>query len=137
MGKDPHEGAAGKGRNGTGKRFSEGFFGFVDIDLTEADRLELEQWAFPGQVDIEKFLEALCEDGYKFSLAPDVEHHSYVATATGRGPQNVNKGWALSARGPNPLAAIAVLWYKVDVKAHWGPWVGENADGSHQLPLFR
>jgi len=127
----------GKARKGTGKRFSDDFLGFMDITLTDSDRGELEAFMQPGQVDLEGFLDTVLEDGYKLSVAGDYEHHSCIATLTGRSAQCENKGYALSGRGPNAHDALIVLWYKHTVKAHWGAWAGEADSVSGQLPLWR
>lgn len=131
------ESIKGKARNGTGKRFTEEFLGFVDVPLVERDRAELEVWAAPGQVNIGDFLANLTEAGYKFSLSADVPHNSYIATATGKADSCENKGYALSGRGPSALGAIVVLWYKVDVLCHWGSWIEQGTLGDTQLPLWR
>ena len=126
----------GKARSGTGKRYSPDFLGFVDIALSDSDRADLAGFMSPGQVDIEKFLETVLEDGYKFSLAADYEHAACIATITGRSETCDNKGYALSARGPSPLEAIVVLWYKHSVKSNWGPWAQPDAEGVRQIPLW-
>lgn len=128
---------AGKQRAGTGKRFTDSFLGFVDIDLTERDRSELEVWTVPGQVDLEAFLVQIVQDGYKFSLSGDFEHSSIVATLTGKAATCENKGFALSGRGPDAHGAMVVLWYKHTILANWGPWADEGVVPSAQLPLWR
>lgn len=127
----------GRERKGTGKRYSDSFLGFVDIDLNEKDKEELGVHTQPGQVDISEFILQMVADGYKVSVVADTEHSFAVATATGKSATCENKGYALSGRGPDALSAIVVLWYKVAVKANWGPWVQPGADGSQQLPLWR
>jgi hypothetical protein len=127
----------GKARNGTGKRYSEGFLGFVDIPLSTHDKEQLETWTVPGQVEIDVFLETVANEGYKFSLVTDFEHSSSIATVTGKADACVNKGYALSARGPDPLSAIVVLWYKMSQIAEWREWVKPGADGPKQLDMFR
>jgi len=127
----------GKARNGTGKRYSEGFLGFVDIPLSEHDKLAIQGWLTEGRLDIGSFVCQLAEYGYKFSLVTDFEHSSSIATATGKGEGNANLGYALSARGPSPEAAILVLWYKVCQLCDWGAWLEKGVAAGQQLELFR
>jgi len=127
----------GKQRTGTGKRYTDNFLGFVDIDLSERDRSELEVFVTPGQVDIEAFLVQIIEDGYKFSLSGDFEHNSLIATMTGKAEGCENKGFALSGRGPDAHSAMIVLWYKHTVLANWGKWTDQAAEPGAQLPLWR
>ena len=126
-----------KPRKVTGKRCSDGFLGFVDINLTDRDREELEAFNAPGAVDLEAFMLAVIEDGYKLSVVADPEHNSVIATMTGRHQHCPNKGYALSARGPNAHGALVALWYKQDTIAHWGLWADEaDAVPDGQLPLW-
>jgi hypothetical protein len=127
----------GKQRTGTGKRYTDNFLGFVDIELSAKDREDLEALVFPGQVDLVAFLVQVIEDGYKFSLSGDVEHSSSIATLTGKAAACENKGYALSGRGPDPHGAMVVLWYKHTVLANWGKWTEEGTVADNQLPLWR
>lgn len=127
----------GKERKGTGKRYTDGFLGFVDIPLSEHDKEALMGWTSEGAVNVADFLVTLMDEGYKFSLSMDVEHHSAIATATGKGDVCPNKGYALSARGPDALAAIVVLWYKLAQLSEWGAWTTDNGNGSRQMDMFR
>lgn len=117
----------GKPRKGTEKQFGSDWKGFVDIDLTPEDREECSVIAQSEKFNVLQFMEDLAEGGYKFSLAGDVEHNSYIATATGRGRDNENAGYALSGRGPSAMGAMAVLYYKIAVLCAWGSWL-EKAD---------
>lgn len=136
--KDAGDRRAGKTRANTGKRYSDDFLGFVDIDLTDGDREALEAWFQPNAVDVWAFLEDAVNDGYKFSLVVDLEHSSSIATLTGKGAGCENLGYALSGRGPNPLEATVVLWYKHAVLAHHGSWVDQGSTpDQRQLPLWR
>lgn len=127
----------GKPRNGTGKRYSEGFLGFVDIPLSEHDKLAIQGWVEDGKLDVSSFVCQLAEYGYKFSLVTDFEHSSSIATATGKHETNPNNGYALSARGPNPFAAIVVLWYKISQLCDWEAWTAKGETASQQLSMFR
>jgi len=127
----------GKARNGTGKRYSEGFLGFVDLTLSEHDKVVLADYVADRSVDVGAFICSLAEQGYKFSLVTDFEHSSSIATATGKNESCPNNGYALSARGPDPAAAVIVLWYKVVHLADWEGWIEHGGDSPQQLSLFR
>jgi hypothetical protein len=126
----------GKPREGTGKRYSDGFLGFVDIPLNDAAKAELDGFSKGNVVEVLGFVVALADEGYKFSLVCDVEHSSYIATCTGKNVSNGNKGYALSARGPSAHQAMLALWYKVEVICKWGDWVRSGAVADGQLPIW-
>jgi len=127
----------GKPRKNTKSPYGDGFQGFVDIPLSDADKTEVEVWAQPGQVDVDAFLIQVVDDGYKFSLVADPEHNSCIATLTGRHEGCENKGYALSARGPDALGAMVALWYKHATLAHWGAWTEQGKVADRQLPLWQ
>lgn len=127
----------GKKVDGTGKRFTDAFSGFVNIDLTEEDRLKIAQAIEEGACDVLEFLKAVLDDGYKFSVSGDPAHYSFIATLTGKAEGCENKGYALSGRGPGAHEAVVCLWYKHAVLAHWGPWTEQGRTNDGQLPLFR
>jgi len=126
----------GRSRKGTGGKGQDGFLGFVTVELTDSDRLSISEAIDTGLVNPLEFVFEAMEDGYKFSLSNDKKHNCVIATLTGREDGCENKGYAMSARGPNPLGAIAALWYKHAVKAHYGPWVAEGTVPDAQLRMF-
>lgn len=126
----------GKTRKGFGKQGGGDFKGYVDIHLSATDKEEVQELAAGDTVDLVAFIEALSEDGYKFSLAADFEHSVCIATAIGKAKTNENFGYALSGRGPTPRDAIVVLWYKVAQMTNWGTWLAEGGEDSTQLPLW-
>lgn len=127
----------GKRRPNTKSPYSDKFLGFVDIYVTDADREALTVYMQPGQVDLEGFIQTVLEDGYKLTVAGDYEHSCVVTTLTGRSDTCENKGYAMSARGPDAHSALVVLWYKHTVTAHWGKWTDESDVDPAQLPLWR
>jgi len=127
----------GKKVSGTGRRYDDSFLGFINIPLSDDDREQLHAYALETTLDVMQFLSEVMETGYKFSLALDGEHSSYIATLTGKAPACENLGYALSGRGPDAYGAVLVLWFKHAVKAHGGQWAAEAAPENHQLPLWR
>lgn len=125
-----------KKRKGTEKRFGSDFQGFIDIPLSKDDTLQVQGHAENRTLDVGEFLEALMEEGYKFSLALDAKHSAYIATATGKNDGCKNIGYALSGRGPSTYGAIVCLWFKMAEMANWGVWTIVGSQTSNQLPLF-
>ncbi len=126
----------GKPRKGTQSKGSDGFKGFVTIELTSQDRETIDESYQAKQVDLWGFICDAVGDGYKFSLVADFTHSCCIATLTGRGKENENEGYALSARGPDPDGATLVLWYKHTVLAHLGSWIAQGAAPDQQLRMF-
>jgi hypothetical protein len=110
-------------RQGTASPYGDGFKGFVDITLNDNDKDALEQTVTQEGFALLVFILEAAEDGYKFSLVADPQHHSFIATLTGRHEGCENLGWALSARSVGPLEACIALWYKHCKLANYGPWL--------------
>jgi len=127
----------GKPRKNTKSPYGDGFLGFVDIALSDADKTAIEEMAGDAGKPFDAFLVQVVEDGYKFSLVADPEHNSYIATLTGRHEGCENKGYALSARGPDPHGAVVALWYKHGTLANWGAWAEQGTVADGQLPLWQ
>lgn len=126
----------GKTRKGFGTAKSDTFKGYVDIYLMDEDRERAQDLDLDTGWDAFAFITDLLENGYKFSLALDVVHSMYIATAIGKADACANKDYALSGRGPTARGAVAVLYVKVVDITHWGNWVEEGGRDSTQLPLW-
>ena len=111
----------GKAKSRKSTRDRQEWQGYIDIALTEEDRVqigtgELEPADFVG------LLEELTTTGYKVSFSPDAAHQCVICTATGVGDECLNAGYSLSARGPDLSGALAVLWHKHGIMAQGGLW---------------
>lgn len=126
----------GRSRKGTQSKGADGFLGFVTIELTDTDRIAIQEAMQASLVAPLEFIFEAMEDGYKFSLSNDKKHNCVIATLTGREQECENKGFALSARGPDAFGAIAALWYKHAVKAHYGAWTAEGVVPDSQMRMF-
>ena len=105
------------------------FLGFVDIPLSEADKASLDGLNFEPE-DAFKFLEEMVEDGYKISISQDTAHSCYIATATGRNPNDPNYGYALSGRGADVVGGLASLAYKHVTLCQRGVWSNFTGNSS-------
>ena len=126
----------GRSRKGTQSKGEDGFLGFVTIELTDEDRHEIQEAIQTGIANPMMFIFEAMDDGYKFSLSSDKKHNCVIATLTGKDEACENRGFALSARGPDSQGAITALWYKHAVKAHFGKWTAEGVVPDAQLRMF-
>lgn len=135
MSRRSSEANARKRRNGlTG--VSGEWKGFVDLNLSDADKEHLQSWVVSDEWDGYGAIAELVERGYKLSLSPDPAHNCVVATVTGRVEGNENLGYSMSARGPSVDGAVAALAYKVLVVLQGGAWEDNPATQDRQLSLW-
>jgi hypothetical protein len=127
----------GSRRNGTASKYGDDFKGFADIPLSEDHRNEIEPLLAGDLGFLLEFIEQTTEAGYKLSVVYNPGVRSHIATLTGRAGTGENEGYALSGFGPGAVGALAALYMKHAVVAHWGPWVGDSAVETVQPPLFR
>jgi len=99
----------------------QGWLGFVDVQLSDADKASLAQGHFEAG-DAFQFMEEMVEDGYKVTISQDTAHSSYVASATGRLPDDPNNGYTLTGRGPDVIGSLAALAHKHIVICQRGSW---------------
>jgi hypothetical protein len=110
-----------RGQSGNGKRPTNDFLGFIDIQLSEADKASLDRAHFESE-DAFSFIEEMLEDGYKISISSDPAHKSVIVTATGRNSDDPNYGYALSGRGADVVGGLASLAYKHITLCERGSW---------------
>lgn len=122
-------------RKGKGSRRDDDstWLGFVSIDLSDTDRASLAQLHFEAE-DAFSFLEEMCDDGYKVTVSEDGAHSCYICSATGRTPDNQNRGYTLSGRGKTFLGSVASLAYKHITLCERGAWT--NYGGSSASPDY-
>lgn len=102
--------------------------GFVDVPLTDEDKASLAEGHFEA-ADAFSFLEEMVEDGYKVSVSQDAKNSCYVASATGRRPDDPNNGYTLTGRGPDVVGSLASLAYKHITLCERGAW-SNRANGT-------
>jgi hypothetical protein len=121
----------GKKRQNMGNP-SDSWKGFIDLPMPDALKERVKDDVASGQLDALRLVLDLLEDGYKLSITGDWAHHSIICAATGREDHCPNKGYTLSARGPEVLAALAMLHAKIYQLADAGRW----EDVQQSLPGF-
>jgi len=97
------------------------WLGFIDIALSDEQRAIVAELNFPDESAI-SFIVECTSDGYKVSIVEDPAHSCYIASLTGQHPDNVNKGFTLTGRGPTVLGALASLAYKHLTLCDGGLW---------------
>lgn len=118
------------------KEFDGGWQGFVDMHLTDEDRVALDGYLARIGEDVWEHLETLVLDGYKVSITPVSDKSMVVVTLTGREKQNPNFGYSLTGRGPDLLGAMAAVLFKHVVVCEEGVWANLAPSRERQLPLF-
>jgi len=114
-----------RGRPGKAKA-EQGWLGFVDVQLTDADKASLAEGHFEAG-DAFQFVEEMVEDGYKVTLSQDTAHSCYIAAATGRLPDDPNNGYTLTGRGPDVIGSLACLAHKHIIICQRGAWSNSGA----------
>lgn len=136
MGKDPNERTNGSRRKNGLQKYSGGWEGFIDLELSAEQKLKLASLEGDDLPDLAGFLSMVLDDGYKFSAVVDQKHHCTIATLTGKGEGCVNLGYSLSARGPDLQGALLVLHFKHVVMCEEQRWSGHESAASNQMSLW-
>lgn len=107
-----------------------GWLGFVNIDLTVADKKAIKAKKISADELIAWLAVIVANGGYKFGFGHDADRECYIATLTARGPENLNSGYSMSQRHSEALVALKALYYVHEVKMD-GNW----ASAPKQEPL--
>lgn len=127
----------GRKRQNFGKDASGEWIGFVDINLSEAEKEGVKGDVSEGLMPSPEILQELVSGGYKVTFAEDGRGGGVIATATGKRDDNPNRGYSLAGRGPDVLSALAMLEYKVESLCHWGCWLDLPVASSGQLSMWQ
>lgn len=95
--------------------------GFVNVPLSTTDTIDVLEHS-AGDQDTDDLLLALLNDGYKVSVSPLRDGDGYCCSVTGRGEQNVNKGYTMTTFAGTPRRGILASWYKVYVLCAGEAW---------------
>lgn len=85
--------------------------GFVNVDLTDADREVLRTDQTPFEDYWEGILDRMCA-GYKLSVSRDHKNDTWIASLTCNHPADANRGYTLTGRGGSWTNAVIALAYK-------------------------
>jgi hypothetical protein len=102
--------------------------GYIDVRLTNEDKLQFEAWYEANQSEWFGFLIDTLADGLKLGMMWDGGNSCYVATLNGRGVKTINKRFTLTARAGKFYEALALLCFKhyVMLEMDWGNWKPAN-----------
>lgn len=103
--------------------------GFVDIPLSESDKVRFKEWNVEAD-DILSLIETAVTDGYKLSVTLDTRNSCYQASLTGLAGAPANVGNTMSGRGGSPVKSLAVLMYKHFEIAQQGVWGNTVSPGN-------
>lgn len=126
----------GKKRTNGLQKYSGEWLGFVDLELSNEQKSHLAALENGDLPDLAGFLAVVLEDGYKFSAVVDQVHHCTIVTLTGKSEECLNRGYSLSARGPDFERALLVLHFKHVVLCEEQIWAGHERTASDQLSLW-
>ena len=126
----------GRARKNFGKDTSGEWIGFVDITLSEDERERVKCDLEGGLLPSPGILQEMVDGGYKVTFVRDGRGGGCIATATGKGDDNPNRGYSLAGRGPDVAGALAMLEHKVVAVCQWGSWLESDVAQNRQLSLW-
>lgn len=104
--------------------------GFVEINISEAEKKEFELWCVANGQTWYDQLDAIIMRGFKYGVSFVVDSDYYVSTLTGHGEQliGLKDRYVLSARAETMSRSACLLVYKHTVLAA-GDWGQYNTRG--------
>lgn len=101
-------GQGGKGKKGTkagglGAGFNADFRGYINVDLTDAQKASFAEWS--ESASIWDVFGAAVDDGVNIAVKKDPKSDAYVASATQRRESSPNAGLCVTARAGEPVKA--------------------------------
>ena len=103
---------------------------FVDIRLSKADTTAFREFMQKSPDDLSLALADFIADGNKTSMSWDSEHNTFIAAATCKNPDSVNKDCCITSRSSEWFEALMLNVFKHLVICKAGEWVGEQTDRS-------
>lgn len=88
------------------------FRGFVNVNLTDAQKADFETWQ--SVVDVGAHLDHWCATGLVLSLKRDRNGGGFQGAATDRNPASVNAGLCVTMRGRSVYVALLRVLYVLD-----------------------
>lgn len=111
--------ASGKGKAGTTTRDERApFVGYVNITLTEEDRVQFESWAADDDIFQETYVEALA-DGYQFTSKFDIGNDSYSCSVSTWDRSKPDAGIIYTGRSGVHNVALLKCLFVLSVKLNW------------------
>ena len=100
-----------------------GWNGFVNIRLEKHHKDAVKALVKSNDAaDLVAWLSTLGDDGYKFTLTPDLEHGAVIATLIGTEAAGPNAGFAMSQRHADPVVACWALFFAHEELAQRDAW---------------
>jgi hypothetical protein len=100
---------------------SNGWLGFVNIELTQADKKAIKAKKISAEELVAWLAVIVANGGYKFGFGHDGDRECYIATLTAKDHENLNYGYSMSQRHSDALIALKALYYAHEVKME-GNW---------------
>lgn len=94
------------------------FVGYVNITLTEQDKVDFEGWLSQGDIAQEAYVEALC-DGYQFSNKFDAANDTFSCSVSRWDVGAPDAGIIYTARAADIGRAVEKAVYVLSRKLNW------------------
>lgn len=117
--KDDPKGSPGK-QDQVGKSDDAPFRGYVNVNLSEEQKLAHDDWAASASM-WERFGDEVA-NGVNVSVKRERGKGSFVASATQRDPASPNAGLCVTARGRDAATALTRLLFTLTVLSHKPRW---------------
>ena len=107
---------------------SNGFKGFININLTDDDKATIKATSLTPE-QLMDLLDGFIDDGYKFTFSYDDYSRCYQCIGTHKDSEHPDYGVLLSGRGSTTLKAFKQWWYMVSNmigESDWSDWLKPN-----------
>jgi hypothetical protein len=120
---DDTDGGYGKSnakRNKVGALDDAEFKGYINVNLTDAQKASYPAWA--ASVSYWEALQVFAEAGVNLSLKRERKSQGFLASGTQRDPANVNAGLCVTARASNAADALGRLLFIITYLSRADRW---------------
>lgn len=102
----------GRKRGKTAEEYDAPFAGFVNVNLSPAQKAQFDVWR--DGMDVDHLLDVYARDGVAFGLKIDARGGGFLASATQRRATSVNAGLVVTARSGEIGKALMRLLYELE-----------------------
>jgi len=104
------------------------FVGYVNVTLTDEDKIDYEAWLGQGDLPEEAYHDALAE-GYQFTIKFDSQGDCFQCAVSRWDVGADDAGIIYTGRSSSPRTAMQKAVYVLSRKLNWSLWNGRVAGG--------